>query len=78
VRVAFYWLIVKNLFAMMGTSIRRLGGSLGRRFSWLERSNRARRHNLQVADVERRRHLILLKNAPQTVLHRMVSRMPFN
>jgi glycosyltransferase involved in cell wall biosynthesis len=74
-RVVFYTLLVKNFAARLGIPIKRFGGPRGRRVFLLGRSRPARRRNTQIVDVERRRQRISLRNAAQTVLHRMISRI---
>jgi GT2 family glycosyltransferase len=77
-RVVFYSLMVKNFLAIVGIPIKRFGGPRGRRVSLLGRSGPARLRSPQVVDVERRRLRIGLRNAAQTVLHSIVSRIPLD
>jgi glycosyltransferase involved in cell wall biosynthesis len=77
-RVVFYVLAVKNLCAMQGILIRRLGGTFRRRVIEAKRSQRCRRRRPPVVDVERRRVRIGLQIASQSVLHRIASRIPLD
>jgi GT2 family glycosyltransferase len=77
-RVVFYTLMVKNFVTMLGITIKQFGGPPGRHVLLLGRTGPARRPCPQVADLERRRLRIGLRNSAQTVLHCIVSRIPLD
>jgi|SRR5581483_5703357 len=62
IRPGFYWLMLKNLTAMVGLSSRNFGG----------RFVRSATQPIEVADVERKKIRIFVKVAVQEVLHRIV------
>ena len=71
-RAGFYELLVKNMVALLGSSI---GGSVGysdRRTPIPKTGAIPRKQILQVADIEKKRVRIFFKLAAQTALHRLI------
>ena len=76
IRFGFYWLIVKNFFALLGPSIRRFIGYSDQRTSVPRTAAFPSRGILQVADIEKKQTRILLKLAAEAALHRLVKWLP--
>jgi glycosyltransferase involved in cell wall biosynthesis len=76
IRFGFYWLLVNNVFALFGSSLRRFTGYSNQRTSEPRTAVLPKRRILQVADIEKKRAPILLKLAAQEVLHRLVQWLP--
>lgn len=73
IRFGFYWFMVKNFFALLGSSIRGLSGRRDQRAPVPEKGASTNKRILQVADIEKKRLRILFKLAAQAALHRVVT-----